>query len=321
MKCEICSNSNKNEVMTGKEMMFGLRHQFDYFRCSNCGCIQIKDIPDNISQYYPHDYYSYSSKENSNKDHWIIKYLKRERLKYSVFNSSLIGKVLFHIDNEKKLRALSKINVNKSMSVLDIGCGNGEELLRLQKIGFRKLTGIDPYIENDIFYDCGVKIYKKELLKLDEKFDVIMMHHSFEHMVNPKEIFKKAKQLLNKNGYIIIRIPVSDTFAFNHYGTSWVAFDAPRHFFLHTTKSIKYLCKLHKLSLTDVVYDSTDFQFWGSEQHQNNIATFSENSYAVNPKKSIFKRNDIISFKKKANRLNRIKEGDQAIFYISKELE
>lgn len=52
MKCRICNNSNNNAVYEAKEMLFGTRDKFAYFQCSKCECLQIFDIPANISKYY-----------------------------------------------------------------------------------------------------------------------------------------------------------------------------------------------------------------------------------------------------------------------------
>lgn len=48
------------------EMMFGFGEEFAYFECSKCGCLQISEIPVDISKYYPSDYYSFSQNSTSN---------------------------------------------------------------------------------------------------------------------------------------------------------------------------------------------------------------------------------------------------------------
>ena len=56
---------------------------------------------------------------------------------------------------------------------------------------------------------------------------------------------------------------------------------APRHFFLHSLDSLKTLVRKEKFYIKDIVFDSDEFQFWGSEQYKNDISLKSENSYSV----------------------------------------
>ena len=37
-------------------MMFGLREEFEFFECGNCGCVQIAEVPANLAKYYPEEY-------------------------------------------------------------------------------------------------------------------------------------------------------------------------------------------------------------------------------------------------------------------------
>jgi hypothetical protein len=73
--------------------------------------------------------------------------------------------------------------------------------------------------------------------------------------------------------------------------------------------------------ITDIVFDSTEFQFWGSEQYAKDIPLRSNRSYAENPEQSIFSRKEIESFRNRAAELNQKKEGDSASFYLYKPLE
>jgi hypothetical protein len=60
MKCAICGNETNNKPFILKEMMFGFRDEFEYFQCSACFCLQIKNIPGSLEKYYPKNYYSFS---------------------------------------------------------------------------------------------------------------------------------------------------------------------------------------------------------------------------------------------------------------------
>lgn len=318
MECRICSNSETLTEYKVKEMMFGLKEEFFYFQCNKCNCLQILEIPNNMEKYYPPNYYSYNSLPPKNKSS-ISEFLKRERNKYAVFNKGFIGKVMFNNFPNAEFRILSKVPLKKDSKILDVGCGNGIFLLELQKLGFTNLEGVDPFIESDINYESGVKIFKKFIHEIEDKKDIIIFNHSFEHLDNPLETLQSVSKLLNKGGFCIIRVPTTTSYAWKHYAENWVQLDAPRHFFIHSQESMSLLTKKASLSLEKTIYDSTAFQFWGSEQYLKDIALRDENSYAENPKKSIFSKKQITDFEKKARELNKNKQGDSCAFIIMKQ--
>ena len=43
-ECRICNNPENNKSYFIREMYIGTREEFEYFECSKCGCLQIKDI-------------------------------------------------------------------------------------------------------------------------------------------------------------------------------------------------------------------------------------------------------------------------------------
>src|SRR5687767_9724261 len=57
--CRICSNQTDNTTHVAREMHLGLGEEFNYFKCARCGCLQIEDIPPDLSRFYPSYYYSY----------------------------------------------------------------------------------------------------------------------------------------------------------------------------------------------------------------------------------------------------------------------
>ena len=186
-------------------------------------------------------------------------------------------------------------------------------MLKMYNDGFRRLTGLDPFIKEDIHYNCGITIHRKTLDMLTGQFDLIMMHHAFEHMDEPLDIIRTIRRLLNPGGVALIRIPVADSYAWHKYGVDWVQLDAPRHIFLHTEKSIQILCDQAGLRLSGVTYDSWSLQFYGSELYKKSIPL------RANKENEVFTPEQMDAFHTEALKLNEKKEGDQACFYLTKE--
>ena len=128
----------------------------------------------------------------------------------------------------------------------------------------------------------------------------------------------KINNMLAENGVCLVRMPLKTDFIWTRYGVDWVQIDAPRHFFIHTMKSFEHLVAEAGLAIKDVVFDSSSFQFWGSEQLKRGIPLMSESSYIKNPEFSIFAPRQIKEFERLAQELNRACQGDQAAFYLAR---
>jgi 2-polyprenyl-3-methyl-5-hydroxy-6-metoxy-1,4-benzoquinol methylase len=103
--------------------------------------------------------------------------------------------------------------------MLDIGCGQGRLLLRMSMGGFTNLTGVDPFIDSDIFYYDNIRIHKQDLEEFSDskrKYSLIMLHHSLEHMPEQNQAFDSISKLLSPDGTVLIRIPLADSYAWEH---------------------------------------------------------------------------------------------------------
>lgn len=311
INCKICLAKIEDKFkLSVKEMMQGTREMFDYFRCPNCECLQIAQIPGQISNYYS-NYYT------ENKI-WLPistskKFLRKARTLISLTPLYYIISLLRY-NQVLSWLYYSKINLNSK--ILDVGCGSGDLLFDFSQCGFKDLTGVDSNLENEGDFN-GIRLINRTIFEINGKFDLIIFNHSLEHTWEQHEAIGKAKQLLNHGGVISVRMPIVN-YAFKLYKENWIQIDAPRHFLIHSLKSFYLLCKQHGLRVFKYKFDSTEFQFMGSEQYKKNIPLCSPNSYKVNFEKSIFTNNDLITYRKNAKKLNKLEDGDQAVFFIKK---
>lgn len=313
-KCSVCGNDENNESFVAKEMMFGLRHRFNYFKCAQCGCLQIGEIPGDMSVYYPENYYSLQSTNNNNKKSFkskIADYLLSQSLNYQIGNKNITGWFAQHYNPSYYKDTISWMDnrLSKELRIVDVGCGAGLLLFLMKDAGFKNLTGVDPYLPADIHKD-GVSIYSKDVFELEGEYDYIMLHHSFEHMPYPHKVIARLYSLLAKDGTLLIRVPVVDSYAWRKYGIDWFQVDAPRHFFLHTVKSINMLAVQHGFLVDRVFYDSLLYQLTISEKYIRDITFFED----VN----LFTPEEEKRLKEKANQLNASLDGDRACFYLKK---
>jgi 2-polyprenyl-3-methyl-5-hydroxy-6-metoxy-1,4-benzoquinol methylase len=311
--CEICGNSENNNIHSIKEMMFGTRHKFDYLECGHCGCLQLMSPPENIADYYPQNYYSYQTHGR------FMTFLRRRWAAWACGKFSLIGwfiSELFFPNNA--MRAVHKLSLPKNAEILEFGSGSGRLLLDLQHMGYSNVAGADPFIGNDIHYSGGLKIRKCSVEKITGKYDLVMLHHAFEHMPSPQQTLINIASLLNAKGKILLRIPIASSYGWQMYGINWVHLDAPRHFFLHTLKSIELMSCRANLVIDEVVHESEEISITGSESYARDVPLMDKNYPLHSTRDRLFSWFSRYRAKKIAEKINRNKNADLCCFYLKK---
>ena len=316
--CKVCNNADGNKLHSIKEMQLGLREIFTYMECGNCGCMQIVEIPPDLGKYYPNEgYYSFNRGLNLKKPGPLRK-IKTGYLLQG--KHALLGSLLsigYKVPDYYSWMKIPGIGYNDA--ILDIGTGNGSLLSTLFTLGFTNLTGIDPFIDNDLQYG-DIKIYKKSVFETEGQYDYLMLHHAFEHMDEPLKVLQQLHRLVKKGKYVLIRTPVMGMYSWKKYGVNWMDLDAPRHIIIHSLKSMKMLAEQAGFELRHTVFDGNYMSLIGSEQYAKDIALPDPGSYMVNKEASGYTKKDIEEFKTITGQNNREGQADQAAFYLFKPL-
>lgn len=312
-RCLAClASAGKGRPFIAREMMYGMRDAFDYIECMECGSIQIADVPASLDEYYPEDYYSLSGAEMPSG---LKRWFRTKRVTAALGQPSLISALWDRLRGSFILPGAGVIsNLDPyRCAILDVGCGSGRLLQHLYLGGYKNLVGIDPYIEQDIEVAPGVWVYRKDIgeLGVEDQFDLVMLHHVFEHLPQPEDSLTEIRELLKPEGKVFIRIPVAGSFAWREYGKNWVQLDPPRHLFIPSRIGMETLAKRSGLRVEEVVYDSGVLQFVGSEGYERNVPLCEQTD-------SLFTADKLSQWRDKAHQLNVMGDGDQAAFTLQR---
>ncbi|MBD3675341.1 MAG: class I SAM-dependent methyltransferase [Planctomycetaceae bacterium] len=319
--CQICLAS-EGETFVVQERMFGTREEFEYFECADCGCLQLEAIPEEMSRYYPSGYYSFGGESRNDISTSGFKTrLKQKRDQAVLMGQTGAFRLLANWYPNPELEKMSRWFIPTGVrslkcSILDVGCGAGDLLKRLHAMGFSNLTGIDPYRETSDEAP-GLKLLAQNLEELGETpYDLIMLHHTFEHLPDPIQVLQDIERKLTPNGCCVIRIPVKSEGAWKRYGVHWGEIDAPRHFFLHTEESLSRAAKSAGLEVFDTLYEDDPFPYYLSELYLRDISLSEIQNGTQTEWERIFSAEELEQMKQLARENNRPGFASRAAFLL-----
>ena len=300
--CRYC-HSKKHRIFSATERMLGLGGEFTYAACASCGSVQQVTIPEDLSPFYPSDYYSLGPLQPSGR---IRNFLKKIRMRvflatgHSLFSPRFGG------------YWLKKLNPKLTDRIADVGCGNGQLLYELHVSGFEDLHGFDPFLEKQTQLAPGLTLWKQEFADTALKFDLVMLHHSFEHLEDPEEVLKGCFERLNPGGQLLVRCPVTDAEQWKTKQALWVQLDAPRHLTIPSTQGFVLAAERAGFTLQEILFDSSAFQFWGTALYEQG-EKLDRNKISTH-----FPPKQLQDWERLAIQYNQEGKGDQACFFCVK---
>ncbi len=224
--CPACGSSLINPVFSVKDYTVS-GEIFFIWQCADCSLRFTQDVPavGAIGNYYKSE--DYISHSNTSK--------------------GLINR-LYQVVRKKTLRQKRKlvyeVTGKKHGELLDVGSGTGAFVKEMSIKGWRAI-GLEPDAEarkiaKEIF-NCDLKNVE-ELFNLPlNSFDAITLWHVLEHVHDLHNYLQQLKNLLKKEGRLIIAVPNYTSFDASVYKEYWAAYDVPRHLYHFSPLSMKVL--------------------------------------------------------------------------------
>jgi len=148
-----------------------------------------------------------------------------------------------HVSTRRKLRLLKPFQ-SKHAALLDVGAGTGY-FLRAAKNNGWIVTGVEPNASarNLANIKAENSVFDTETLRQlqSKSFEVITLWHVLEHLPNLEDDIKLFHKLLKPNGRIVVAVPNFKSFDAFYFKEHWAAYDAPRHLWHFSQRSIPKL--------------------------------------------------------------------------------
>ena len=141
-------------------------------------------------------------------------------------------------------------------SVLDIGCGRGAWLASCEKLGSRKLVGIDgPWVSVDKLLSPNIEFHEKDFeedITVDGKFDLAISLEVAEH-IEEKNATSFVSALCNASNVIVFGAAASNQGGSNHIN------EQPQSYWINLFKNEGYE---HFDIFRGALWEDQDVKWW-----------------------------------------------------------
>lgn len=184
-KCPICNSTN------GKTLSLNDRYGFAFNQII-CECGLVYANPrydkDSYKDFYTNHYYNLYGMLDAHE------YFDQEEKQ---------GKSIFDF-------IVHALPDSKDIKILEVGSGAGGILSYFRNLGYKNLRGLEydrKYIK--FSREKGLNITFGNIFEIsnEDKFDLIIYSHVFEHLLDLEKELNEIKKKLNKNGILYIEVP------------------------------------------------------------------------------------------------------------------
>ena len=238
----------------------------NYVICNRCGLVYQNP---RMNQQEFIDYYKQDFRKEQLKGVELDKYINSRIEWGKSFVNIVISELFKNRFNKFKKRLFGNIH----FSVLDIGCGIGGIMIPFIEKGF-SCTGIDV---PSYYTEVGRKELKVNIIdtsiseyKTNKKYDVIILNHSLEHLLDPVNELLNIRKLLKKNGILYIEIPDVER---PYNWTSLKYFFMLGHVYYYSASTLEAL--MNKCGYERTYIDSNDTAFMRNTFKRKNNNIFS----------------------------------------------
>ena len=220
---------------------FGAPGRWQFRRCpsSNCGLIWIDPLPhpDDLHLAYRR-YFTHGEQDGESfRASRLRSILYQVYLLSVAIPANLVG--LGQSKRERDRMFLRNLSLGK---VLDVGCGDGRFLHRMQKAGW-SVDGVDfdakAVAAAKLRY--GLVLRHGDLASADfpsGAYDAVTLSHVIEHVPDPIGLLVEVRRVLKQGGRMVVVTPNSESYGHREFKEHWYGLDAPRHLQIFSTRTL-----------------------------------------------------------------------------------
>lgn len=155
---------------------------------------------------------------------------------------------------------------DKTLRILEVGCGNGSNLSMFISLG-HQVVGVEPDPSAlEVARSLGHQVFQGTAENLpaevlNDRFDAVVFMHVLEHCIDPSMAVANAVKLLKPGGQLVAEVPNNDCQGVKRFGELWYWLDVPRHLNFFTESSLRSLAVTSGLTVDGSCFSGYCRQF------------------------------------------------------------
>jgi SAM-dependent methyltransferase len=214
--CLVCSSPQFTTVFAGSDRLYRTTtREFAVVRCSACGLLRLdpRPSPEELRLYYPENYWFAPDRSAASRlEEGYRRIVLRDHVQFVA-------------------QALADSTARGPL--LDVGCGGGLFLGLMRERGHR-VVGLDfsPQAAGIAWSRQQVPAVVGDLERAPLRpgsFAGLTMFHVMEHLYDPRAYLRIARELLARDGRLVVQVPNAASWQARLLGSAWNGADIPRH--------------------------------------------------------------------------------------------
>lgn len=278
-KCPLCNQGGEFRYTGLKDRVWFAPGEWTYRACDRCETLwlDLRPTSECFGVIYPSDYLTHGEPVDplSPRSGFVANLMLEVKLGvlrraygYALNPSKpiarLIAVVVARVPGIKRWVGYTvRFLPSRKGRLLDVGCGNGEFLLSMSKLGW-EVKGIEPdMVSASLARKAGLEVYQGfvESTPLEpDSFDAITLNHVIEHLSHPVETLKKLIDALRPGGLLVSISPNPSSSLARWFGGAWRGLEPPRHLVLPGPRALVDMAK--RFGLEPVVWTTSRNSEW-----------------------------------------------------------